>query len=456
MLIGLDCAEPSLVFNRWIDKLPNIKRVMQSGVYAPMRSCDPPITVPAWACMMTGKDPGQLGFYGFRNRSSYDYHDVGLVDSSQLTEPTIWDQLGKHGYKSILIGVPPTYPPKPINGHLVSCFLTPDQHAPHTYPPELQEEIRKNIGDYQFDVKHFRTHLVEELTNDIYQMTETRFRTAKYLLTNKPWDFFAMVEMGIDRMHHAFWHYMDETHVLYRPSPYKNVIFQYYQYVDQKIGELLEVIPEGTHVLIVSDHGAKKMDGGFCLNEWLIQEGYLTLKKPVTQPTPLKPDLIDWEKTKAWGYGGYYGRLCLNIKGREPQGIVPRMKAEKLRNELIRKIREIKNQDGLPMNNKVLKPQKRYTRIKNIPPDLLIYFGDLYWRSVGTVGNGTCFVKENDTGPDGANHDYNGIFIAGVKKEGIHRFKRIDRLHITDVSPTILNLYQIPKKSGIQGEIRVW
>lgn len=455
VLIGLDCAEPSLVFDRWIDDLPNIKRVMQSGVYAPMRSCDPPITVPAWACMMTGKDPGQLGFYGFRNRTSYDYRDVGLVDSSQLIEPTIWDQLGKHGYQSILIGVPPTFPPKPIYGHLVSCFLTPDQSATHTYPPELQEEIKENIGYYQFDVKHFRTHLVEELTNDIYQMTEIRFKTAKYLLTNKPWDFFAMVEMGIDRMHHAFWHYMDESHVLHQPSPYKDVIFKYYQYVDRQIGELLEIIPEGTHIFIVSDHGAKKMDGGFCLNEWLMQEGYLTLKTPVTEPIPLTPDLIDWSKTKAWGYGGYYGRLCLNIKGREPQGIVPRNKAENLRNEIIQKIREMKNPDGVLMNNKVFKPQKRYTKIKNIPPDLLIYFGNLYWRSVGTVGNGTCFVHENDTGPDGANHDYNGIFIAGIKQEGVYRFEQVQRLHITDVAPTILNLFQVPLMKGILGKVRL-
>ncbi|SDY99827.1 alkaline phosphatase family protein [Thermoactinomyces sp. DSM 45892] len=455
-LIGLDCAEPSLVFDRWIDDLPNIKRIMESGVYAPLRSCDPPITVPAWACMMTGKDPGQLGFYGFRNRAGYDYLDVGLVDSSQLNEPTVWDQLGKYGYKSIIMGVPPSYPPKPMKGCLISCFLTPDQSATHTYPPELQEEIKEKIGDYQFDVKHFRTHLVEELTNDIYQMTETRFKTAKYLLEHKEWDFFAMVEMGIDRMHHAFWHYMDETHVLHKPSPYQKVIFRYYQYVDQQIGELLEQIPEGTHVFIVSDHGAKKMDGGFCLNEWLINEGYLTLKGPATEPTPLTPDLVNWNKTKAWGYGGYYGRLCLNIKGREPDGIVPFKHAEKLRNEIIQKIKSVRNEQGTLMNNKVFKPQKRYTTVKNIPPDLLIYFGDLYWRSVGTVGNGTLFVKENDTGPDGANHDYNGIFIQGIKNKDTRKFQRVDRLHITDVAPTILNIFQIPMMKGILGKAKVW
>ena len=67
-VIGLDCAEPSLVFDRFADELPNISQLIARGTWGPLRSVDPPITVPAWSCMLTGRDPGELGIYGFRNR----------------------------------------------------------------------------------------------------------------------------------------------------------------------------------------------------------------------------------------------------------------------------------------------------------------------------------------------------------------------------------------------------
>jgi predicted AlkP superfamily phosphohydrolase/phosphomutase len=453
MVIGLDCAAPELVFERWIDELPHLKRLIYSGVSGRLRSTDPPITVPAWASMVTSKDPGQLGFYGFRNRVHYGYGGNQIVDSTDLREPTIWDILGTHGLRSIVIGVPPSYPPKPINGCLISCFLTPDRSYPHTFPAKLAEEIEREVGEYQFDVENFRTHDVEALLKQIYEMTRTRFATARYLIQNKPWDFFMMVEMGTDRIHHAFWHYMDEQHVLHRPSPYKDAILEYYRFVDREIGQLLELVDDDTVVMVVSDHGAKRMDGGFCINEWLIRQGLLKLKQPVDRPTPLTPDLVDWKQTRAWGYGGYYGRLCINVKGREPHGIVPRSQYEWLRNRIVRQLRALKDEKGNPLKTRVIKPERKYVVRRNIPPDLLIYFGDLYWRSVGSVGMNSWFVYENDTGPDGANHDYEGIFIAAKKGAPVGTEpSTLNRLHLMDVTPTILREFGVPRRKGMRGK----
>jgi predicted AlkP superfamily phosphohydrolase/phosphomutase len=454
LVIGLDCAEPSLVFDRYINVLPNLKRLISTGVYARMRSSDPPITVPAWAVMMTGKDPGQLGFYGFRNRNSFDYDDIHIVDSSSLKEPCVWDILGKHGYQSIVMGVPPSYPPKPIQGHLISCFLTPEKPETYTYPASLAREIEEHVGEYQFDVKNFRTSGRETLLEQIYQMTETRFNTARYLMKNKPWDFMIMVEMGVDRIHHAFWQYMDDRHVLYQESPYQNAILDYYRFVDQKIGEILDAAPAETRIFVVSDHGAKRMDGGFCINEWLIREGYLTLRHPVDKPTDLSADIVDWKKTIAWGYGGYYGRLCLNVKGREPQGVISPGKVPSVRKEIIQKLKNLTDEKGNPLHTKVIRPDKRYLATKNIPPDLLIYFGDLYWRSVGKIGLGKVYIYENDTGPDGANHDYEGIFItARNREETVSGGKQLETIRIVDLAPTLLAQFGIQPPKGMQGKM---
>ena len=109
-VIGLDCAEPTLVFEQWVDHLPNIKKLMGRGTYGELTSSMPPITVPAWSCMTASKDPGTLGIYGFRNRADRSYDKLMIATSLAVKEPRLWDILGAHGKVSIVVGVPGTYP----------------------------------------------------------------------------------------------------------------------------------------------------------------------------------------------------------------------------------------------------------------------------------------------------------------------------------------------------------
>ncbi len=155
----------------------------------------------------------------------------------------------------------------------------------------------------------------------------------------------------------------------------------------------------------MSDHGARPMMGGFCFNDWLAREGYLALAAQPSHVMPMKDVAIDWGRTVAWGDGGYYGRLFLNVKGREPEGIVEPARYEEVRDELIAQLEAAPGPDGMPLGTKVLKPQDVYPEVRGVAPDLIVYFGDLAWRSVGSVGNRSIYTYENDTGPDGANHD---------------------------------------------------
>ena len=146
------------------------------------------------------------------------------------------------------------------------------------------------------------------------------------------------------------------------------------------------MLPEDVVTIAMSDHGARPMMGGLCFNDWLIQEGYLVLKEPVREITPIAKADVDWSRTVAWGDGGYYGRCFLNIKGREPNGIVEPARYETLRNEMVAKLEALPGPDGLPMGTKVHKPQEVYPEVRGVAPDLIVYFGDLDWRSVGAVG----------------------------------------------------------------------
>ena len=416
LVIGLDCAAPQFVFGPDAFDLPNLRALMERGSYGPLESCHPPITVPAWACMMSGKDPGELGCYGFRNRADYSYNEMITANGAAIHAPRVWDILSRHGKQCIVLGVPQTYPPKPLNGCLVSGMDTPDASAEYTYPKSLKREIEQACGKYIPDVQDFRADDKDGLLKRIYALMENRFDVARYLMKSKPWDFFMMVDMGVDRLHHAFWKYCDPLHSKFAAgNSYENAFRDYYRAVDARIGELLSLAGDNVTTVVVSDHGAKAMRGGLRINQWLVDSGYLILKDAVAPGTRIEDCAIDWPRTRVWSSGGYYARIFLNVDGREPQGCVNADDYERLRDEITSEIRSIRGPGGEALNNIVLKPDEIYRESNGIPPDLLAYIDDLNWRAIGTVGHGSIYADENDTGPDDANHDCQGVFVCSER-----------------------------------------
>ncbi|MFN2525568.1 MAG: alkaline phosphatase family protein [Actinomycetota bacterium] len=455
MLIGLDCAPPEHVFDEYAAEMPNITKLKENGIWGPLESITPPITVPAWMCMMTSKDPGTLGIYGFRNRKDHTYDGLSFATSWAVKEPTVWDILSEAGRDSIVMSVPPSYPPKPLRGVQIGCFLTPNDEAEYTYPKELKEELKSQVGEYVFDIRNFRTDNTQYIIDEAYKMTEQRFKAADYLLSTKPWDFFAMVEMGPDRLNHGIWSFIDPGHPRYEAgNPHREALREYYRYLDGKVGELLAGhADDDTTVLVVSDHGAKAMVGGVCFNEWLVREGYLSFAGGApTEITPINKMQIDWSKTRAWGDGGYYGRLFLNVEGREPEGTIPAADYEKIRDELVAKIEGMVDHEGKPLGNRALKPEQIYQAQNGVAPDLIVIFGELRWRSVGSLGHGSIYTFENDTGPDEANHAEYGIFIMHNAPAGGQESKRLDGLHLWDVHSTILDVFGLPPADGALGQ----
>jgi predicted AlkP superfamily phosphohydrolase/phosphomutase len=454
VVIGLDCATPKLMFHDLADEIPNLRKLMSNGMSGPLASITPPITVPAWACAMTGKTPGQLGIYGFRNRKDSTYEGLSIATSDAIKEPAVWDLLGAKGLRSMLIGVPPSFPPpKEFPGWRVGCFLTPPSAKSWAYPQELEAEIVAELGegdDYIFDIPDFRKAGYDVVLDQVFAMTERRFRVARRMMRTKPWDFFMVCEIALDRLHHVFWQHYDPRHPLHEPgNKYETAFQDYYRFLDRAVGTLLEEIPDDAITIVMSDHGARPMMGGLCFNDWLVREGYLGMTESLAGPMPIKDAPIDWSRSVAWGDGGYYGRLFLNVKGREPQGIVDPSRYEATRDELIAKLEAAPGPDGEPLGTKVFKPQDVYTDVKGVAPDLIVYFGDLAWRSVGSVGNPSLYTYENDTGPDGANHDRDGIFaMTGLSGQPMGN---VDGMSLVDVGPSILKLYDIEAPAGVVG-----
>ena len=452
LIIGLDCMEPSLVFERWKQDLPNLARLMAQGCYGRLESSIPAITVPAWSCMMSGRDPGELGIYGFRNRANRDYGNFAISDGRAVRQPRLWDILGEAGWKVAVISVPGTSPPYAVNGSLVSCFLTPNLSVPYTHPPELAAQIQSWLPDFMLDVPEFRSDEKDRILSNIYALCDQRFTLAGKLLQQDQPDFLMLVDMGVDRIHHAFWKPMDARHPQHEPnSPYANAIHDYYCHLDGQVGELLAQCGAETAVLVVSDHGARPLMGGICINEWLQQAGYLVLKDQPEGQMPLEQVEIDWSQTQVWGAGGYYGRVFINVQGREPMGIVSPKDYEPLREQLIARLAAIPAPDGRPLQTRVFKPQQIYQKVRGIAPDLLVYFDELAWRSIGSVGSGQLYSIDNDTGVDDANHAQYGLMIF-YDPQAPGSGQRLEQAQIYDILPSLLSRYGLKPPDGLRGK----
>jgi predicted AlkP superfamily phosphohydrolase/phosphomutase len=148
----------------------------------------------------------------------------------------------------------------------------------------------------------------------------------------------------------------------------------------------------------------------------------------------------------------------LNMEGREPQGAVPKSGYEMLRRQLVEELEALGDKDGNSIGTRVVLSEDVYRDTRNIAPDLSVFFGDLYWRSSGMVGSGKIHCKENDTGPDGANHNWDGIFLMAEGKDLAANRRTPSRqgLRLFDVAPTILETFKMAPLPQMQGKAVGW
>jgi predicted AlkP superfamily phosphohydrolase/phosphomutase len=456
LVLGLDSVPPDFLFDRFLPRMPHIRQLMGRGQYGTLRTIDPPITVPAWAVMFTGMDPGTLGIYGFRHRRPRTYWDNYTPNPQMISHPPVWEILSRLGRRVCVVGMPPGYPPPRVNGVYVSDFLTPSTARDFVQPASLGPEIQKLTGGYPFDLT-FRAEDRERIADELFTMTRRHFLTARHLWQKEKWDFFAFHEIGPDRLHHAFWKFFDTTHPRYEASEkFGDLADRYYAMVDEEIGQFMETVDDRVTVLVVSDHGSQAMDGCFCINEWLIQQGYLSLSGPSPpRGTAIEKAAVNWAKTSVWGAGGYYARINFNIKGREPQGTVDPREVPELTRRLTEDLEKVRKPDGSSLKADVRAPARIYRNVHGDAPDLMAYFGELKWRSAGTIGHGSLFLDENDTGPDDAVHSFDGLYLITRPDEPPKGPQAMQS--IMDVAPTLLRILEVPVPADMQGQaIPAW
>jgi predicted AlkP superfamily phosphohydrolase/phosphomutase len=449
-IIGLDCLSPELVFGELGPELPHLAALAGEGLSGRLESSIPPITVPAWASLFTGLDPGSLGCYGFRDRADRSYTARRLASSLSFAAPPLWSYVGRVGGLSRLITLPQTYPPKTLAGFLVSDAPAASS-GPRTYPPELEAEVLALAGGDLTDVTDHRRQSLEALRDAVHGATRRRFRLARAWVQERDWTLLALVDMGPDRMHHAFWRYRALDHPAHVPGhPWARAIADYYRALDAEVGALVELCAPEDIVLVVSDHGAQSLKGGIAVNQWLLEHGYLVLSPIPTCPTAVEHCAVDWRRTRAWADGGHVARVYLNVAGREPEGCVAPVDLEPLAQTLAAELEDLPGPHGERLASRAFRPREVYRQTRGVPPELIVYFDDLAYRAVGSVGHPGVYLRGNDTGRDDANHARHGLVIL---RDGRGARPAPSDASLYDVAPTLLERLGLAIPAQMRGRV---
>ncbi len=431
-ILGIDCAEPTQI-EQWIDELPNLRLVYES-FYTRMLSTVPPITIPAWLVAFSGLNPGYLGLYDLKFRKPGTYTEMELYNYHVVRDVEfVWNYANSLGKRVILCFVPGTYPPPKLQGIVISDFFTPSVESSFTWPPFIKKEILSlTDSEYIIDVYDYKRMEPKKLYNLLVKKIEQDFKIMKYLMRNYRWDLFIGVLMSIDRAQHTLWKFFDKEHPRHVHDPeLEQGLLRLYKKIDEELGNVFKLLNlEQDVVIVMSDHGAKRMYYRVNVNEVLAQEGLLKFREKPSRPMTLqeadKQGLVDWDRTIAWAWGAYVGQVWINLQGREPRGCVKPSEYEDVCRQVADVLSKVTDPDGRKLNNRVYFKWEVYEGPKTTyMPDVTVYFDNLHYGANDMVGLGTIHSIEALKGADDSNHAEYAIFMINRKVKGLRNIQEV-------------------------------
>jgi predicted AlkP superfamily phosphohydrolase/phosphomutase len=477
------------------NKLPYLKKLMASSAWGTLETTIPPITAVAWSSFVTGKNPGQHGLFDFLKRKTNSYQLIP-IDASQRKEKAIWDIMNQNKKKTMIIGVPVTYPPTKIDGVMLSGMLTP-KGGQVCSSKRILKAIQKNVGEYlPCPEKTYSPKETDQMLNNLIKEVQSKTQTSLYLMENYDWDCLMVVFNASDGVMHAWWQYWDKNHPRHqkrKAKEFQEKITQVFQEIDQSINQLTTKAGKNPNLFIMSDHGLGPLENFFQTNNWLIQEGFLVLRKnwlskfkyflfksgftyknifQIINQLGLKQTKkldkrrtvrkladqlflsfqdVDWNKTKAYSLG-YIGQIYLNLQGREPQGIIkPGKEYQETRNEIIKRLRALKHpQTKKKFITQIYKKEKIYQgKNLNQAPDIIFYPDNLKSIAFGDFEFASNKIIDPAFGLSG-HHRMDGIWLASG--QNIRKQTNL-KAQITDLAPTILYLANLPFPKSMDGKI---
>lgn len=461
--------------------MPNLAALIESGSKGRLYSCIPPVTAAAWASFQTGKNPGKHGVFDFLSYVPGRYQPE-LVNSASIRTETLQELLGRSDKKCIVLNVPVTYPPRAINGLLVSGLLTPALENTWTFPEELETEILQ-YTDYEILVypRSFWQKGAIQFVKDLIRAEQKRLNLTRYLAREHDWDFLMVHIQSTDTLQHMLWDQLYRLANAGEPeSELDQLILEFFAMIDSGIQQLGQMLDNSDRLILLSDHGFGSVTNTFHINDWLIKEGFLSVKGQragfdklrrlrtllkrvdvfdlrlragfLHRNSPLQrlkrlglSSISDWSHTKAFALmGSACAGVYVNLRGRELHGIVEGDEYEQIRQELIERVEGISEIDGV----RAYRREDLYSGpYLDLMPDVVVIPGESCHIATGLSDTGHFLSPcTNQTG----DHRMDGILV--MHGDGIAH-AMLANVNIFDLAPTILHFFDLPIPSDMDGRI---
>lgn len=490
LIFGVDGATFDLI-QPWAEAgyLPTFARLLREGSHGNLQSTLPPVTSPAWPTFMTGCNPGKHGVFDFIRPAGDGF---GLVNSTSIRQPTVWQILSQAGLRVGVMNVPVTYPPQPVNGFLITGLLSPSKGGDVCYPSDLIDRYSAELGPYRIAprVQH-SPGVEEEFIADVYDLIDTQGRWAHHLMAQEPWDVFMLHFLSLDVLQHTLWRFMDRNHPRHEASKFENAIREGYVRVDAAMAKMIDQVGEDTVVLVMSDHGFGPLHAIVNLNNYLIEKGLMLLKRsPLTRLkayafkhgiTPaavfrwmsrlgvqnivarvskgtrnkvvgkfLSYDSVDWSRTVAYSMG-HVGQIYLNMVGREPHGSVSEEDYEDTLDRVMLALQELRDERGRPLVTRMVRRSQVYRGpYTHHGPDLHVELDNYRMISFPLFATDGRIITQQIRGDSGC-HRSEGILIA--HGPGIRQGTRVTGADLLDIAPTLLHLAGLPVRAEMDGRV---
>lgn len=434
VVVSLD-GTPYTLIRRMMDegRMPNLAALAAQGTLRQMDSVWPWVSSVAWATFMTGCNPGKHGIFGFVDRDLATGRTY-IPTARHLRAPTLWEVLSQAGKRVAVFNVPVTYPPRPVNGLLVGCFLSPKLEKA-TYPPDLAATLQ-GLG-YRIDTDPWLARESKaKMLQDIEDVLERRIRTLFHFLEEERWDFFMMHVMETDRLHHFLWREMETG----EPRDLAAGFYRVYARVDAMLDRLREHLDEATTLFVLSDHGFCGIDKEVYVNRWLADQGWLRLR--TVPPDPQKGVAEVDPASRAYSLDP--GRVFVNLKGREPTGGVEPTDYEAVREEIAAAAVDLRDpESGRPFFRRAFRREELYhgpyleqaADLILAPYDGYDPKGPLYKESLTFRGDALVGM-----------HTYDDAFCLAVGSPLAEW-----RFSIVDLAPTLLAVLGVPIPPDMDG-----
>lgn len=431
-VLGIDGTPFTFLQRRLAEgTMPNLRRLVSAGTFLRIHSVYPTVSSVAWSSFMTGKNPAKHGIFGFVDRNPATM-EVFIPTSRAMQSRTLWEILSEAGKRVVVMNVPVTYPPRPVNGILIADFLAPKLEKA-VYPPALAATLQS--WGYRIDTDPWLGHdSKDKLLEDVNLVFDRRVEAMFRLMEQEDWDYFHCHIMETDRLFHFLWEEMETNDPVYAPR-----FFAFIQKIDALIGELARRLDEDTTLIVMSDHGFCTLEKEVYVNHWLMEEGWLRFASPA-------PKSVADISAESIAYSMDPGRVFINLQGREKYGRVPPAEYARWRERIAAAALALHDPDSG-------RPFFSHARMREE-----VYHGPLLEQAADII-----LVPHNGFDPKGAvnkgeltfkgpalvgmhTYDDASLLIAGQRDVAVH-----DSVWVADVMPTILDLMGVPVPADLDG-----